>query len=51
MLRIGNTQNETVTIHNSSIWSLYGKPLDTKDITRVVFQLPGNLVANILTNI
>jgi len=36
MLRVGNTYDKTITINNSSIWSLYGKPFDMKDITRVV---------------
>jgi len=35
MLCVGNTQNEAITINNSSICSLYGKPFDTKDITGV----------------
>ena len=42
------TINETITINNSSIWYLYGKPFVTKDITRVVF--PANLLAHVLTN-
>jgi len=37
MLHVGNTQNKNIAINNSSIGSLLGKPLDIKDITRIVF--------------
>jgi len=35
MLSVRNTYNKTITIYDSSIWSLYGKHFDMKDITRV----------------
>ena len=34
--------------YNSTIWSLQGKPIKTKDIIKVGF--PTNLLANVLTN-
>ena len=48
MLRVGNTYNEAITINNSSIWSLWGEPFDTKDITRVIV-FPASHLANVLT--
>jgi len=40
--RVANMQRETITINNSSIWSLQGKTFDTKDIISVV--VPDNLL-------
>jgi len=39
-------QNESNTISNSSISSLYDKPFDTKDITRVPVVYSANLFDN-----
>jgi len=36
MLRVGNRHHETITTSNSSIWSLEGKPFNTKYVSRVV---------------
>jgi len=39
-------QNETIIINDSLIWSLLAKPVETKDITRVVCL--ASLSANVL---
>jgi len=41
MLSVENMQNETITINKASIWSMWRKHFDTKDIMRAVF--PANL--------